>query len=87
MAQAKLIKVEQKENGIKLTFLDFDGKELTGIYNGRKLNPENLEKMIGNKFSFSNLKGKEDGEIDLHKAWDERDVPTFCDDPHHAFDR
>lgn len=88
MAQAKLVKVEQKENGVKLTFLDFDGKEIIGIYNGNKLNSEKLEKMIGNRISFTEFKEEDKkGEIDLHKAWDEREVPTFCDDLRHAFDR
>lgn len=35
MSQAKLIRVEEAENGIKLTFLDFDGNEKTGVYNGK----------------------------------------------------
>ena len=43
MSQAKLIRVEEAENGIKLTFLDFDGNEKTGVYNGKKLNLENTE--------------------------------------------
>ena len=37
MAQAKLIRAEEVENGIKLTFLDFDGNEKSGVYNGKKL--------------------------------------------------
>ena len=53
MSQAKLIRVEEAENGIKLTFLDFDGNEKTGVYNGKKLNLENFEKMIGHHISFS----------------------------------
>lgn len=93
MAQAKLIKVEQKENGIKLTFLDFDGKELTGIYNGNELNSEKLEKMIGQHISFSEANRSEDkyektveNFINVHKAWD-NNKPTFCDDPKHGMDR
>lgn len=94
MAQAKLIKVEQKENGVKLTFLDFDGKEITGIYNGDKLSLERLEKMIGHHISFSEINKSEDkyeGTIDnflnVHKAWNENNKPTFCDDPDHGMDR
>lgn len=54
MSQAKLIRVEEAENGIKLTFLDFDGNEKTGVYNGKKLNLENFEKMIGHHISLVN---------------------------------
>ena len=53
MAQAKLIRAEEVENGIKLTFLDFDGNEKSGVYNGKKLDLEDFEKMIGHQMSFS----------------------------------
>lgn len=94
MSQAKLVKVEQKENGVKLTFLDFDGKELTGIYNGNELNSEKLEKMLGQHISFSEASRSEDkyeeavgNFITVHKAWDKNNKPTFCDDPKHGIDR
>ena len=45
MAQAKLIRAEEVENGIKLTFLDFDGNEKSGVYNGKKLDLEDFEKL------------------------------------------
>lgn len=89
MSQAKLVKVEQKENGVKLTFLDFDGKELTGIYNGNELNSEKLEKMLGQHISFSEASRSEEtveNYINVHKAWD-NNKPTFCDDPKHGMDR
>ena len=89
MSQAKLIRVEEAENGIKLTFLDFDGNEKTGVYNGKKLNLENFEKMIGHHISFSESNKNVDNTsfIDVHKVWGENDRPSFCDNPKHGMDR
>ncbi len=82
MAQAKLIKCEQKENGIELFFTDLSGNEFSQMYTNSKLTFEQLNKMIGQQISFTD---KEDG-INIHKAWD-RKTPTFCDDERHGFDR
>ena len=89
MSQAKLIRVEEAENGIKLTFLDFDGNEKTGVYNGKKLNLENFEKMIGHHISFSESNKNVDNTsfIDVHKDWGENDRPSFCDNTKHGMDR
>ena len=91
MSQAKLIKVEEVENGIKLTFLDFEGNEKSGVYNGNKLDLKNLEKMIGHSVSFTQAKDKYEQAvnnfINVHKAWEENSRPSFCDDPKHGMDR
>ena len=85
MSQGKLINVEKVENGIKLTFLDYENKEVSGIYNNKILNEDDLKKLIGHHVSFSNNKENED--IDVHKAWEANGRPSFCDDLKHGFDR
>lgn len=94
MSQAKLIKVEEVGNGIKLTFLDFEGNEKSGVYTGNKLDLKSLEKMIGHSMSFTQKNEPEDkykkainNLIDVHKAWEENGRPSFCDDHKHGMDR
>ena len=94
MAQAKLIRAEEVENGIKLTFLDFDVNEKSGVYNGKKLDLEDFEKMIGHQMSFSESDKVVDkyeetftNFMNVHKAWEENGRPSFCDDPKHGMDR
>ncbi len=82
MAQAKLIRCEQKENGIELTFQDDGGNEFSGMYSLGNLSLEQMQKLIGNRVSFSD---REDG-LHVHKAWN-GEKPTYCDDPFHGFDR
>ena len=85
MSQGKLINVEKVENGIKLTFLNQENEEISGIYNNNILNEEKLKKLIGHHVSFSN--NKENECVDIHKAWEPNGKPIFCDDPKHGFDR
>ncbi len=73
---------EKVENGTKLTLVDYEGKEITGVYNLGNLTYEQIEKMIGQKISCSN----KDENLHVHKAWNGK-TPTFCDDPKHGFDR
>ena len=82
MPQAKLIRAENTDKGIKLTFLNSDNKEVSGIYNNGNLREEDFTKLIGQQISFT---GKE--ELDVHKTWDEKGTPTYCDDPMHGIDR
>lgn len=86
MAQLKLAKVEPIKNGVKLTFSDLDGKEISGVYNGNKLDLEKLEKMIGQDISFTEDK-YEEAFINIHKAWKNNGKLTFCDEPEHGMDR
>lgn len=73
MPQAKLIKVEQTEEGIRLTFLDANNEEISGIYDNAVLSKEKLEQMIGYHISFADKKDN----ISISKAWNREGKPSF----------
>ena len=79
--QYKIINCEKSENGTKLTLEDFEGKKIEGTYNLENLPFEQMQKLIGQQISCS----RENGEFNVHKAWD-GETPTFCDDKGHATD-
>lgn len=76
MPQAKLIKVEETDAGIKLTFLGRDDTEFSGIYDNAVLSKDKLEKMIGYNISYAN----EQEQVRINKAWDTEGKPSFSND-------
>ena len=84
MAQMHLLSYEEVENGIKLNFMDLEGKQFSGVYTNGNLNKEDFKRLIGHKISFTELNNS--SKIHIHKAWD-GETPIYCDDPYHALDR
>ena len=84
MAQMNLVSYEEVENGIKLNFIDLEGKPFSGVYTNGNLSKKEFGKLVGHKISFTELKDTND--IHVHKAWD-GETPIYCDDPKHAIDR
>ena len=81
IGQYKIVKCERGKNGAKLTLKDLEGNEISGVYNLGNLSFEQMQKLVGQQISCT----REDGEINVHKAWD-GDTPTFCDNDEHAAD-